>query len=215
MKRLRDFPATVSCLAFAASVLVAAPGVAQERIQDGMSIQDPVEMQMQETTQHAMSDLAPAALIIRDFVLSRGIEGREPADRTEAFRTTDGQAYAFLRIANDGPPTDLTIVWRYEGAVHGTVDLAIGSSPGWRTWSSANLKPGDWTVEVSDAEGVVLAQRQFTVDTTFASDPATASEESGTATFRQITQEPGDGAVNPAMDGTPMRPSATQSDSDG
>jgi len=43
------------------------------------------------------------------------------------------------------------------------VDLTIGTSPGWRTWSSATLKSGDWRVELVTEGGEVLAERAFTV----------------------------------------------------
>jgi len=209
MKRMSDRAATVFFLAFAAGVVVAAPSQAQEQLGN----QDPVQAQMQAptTTQDAMQEPAPAPLVIRDFVMTRGIEAREPADRTESFRTTDGQAYAFLRLANDGPPTDLTVVWRYEGTVHGKVDLAVGSSPGWRTWSSVNLKPGDWAVEISNADGVVLAERHFTVDAAFAGDPVTTPDGSDAAEYKQITQDPS----KPALDETPSPQGASPADSDG
>lgn len=106
---------------------------------------------------------ADDALVIRDFVLSRGIDEREPADTTYAFTLPDEQAYAFVRISNQGTPTSVTFVWHYEGAVHARVDVNVGTSPGWRTWSSANLKPGSWRVELISHSGLVLAERTFKV----------------------------------------------------
>jgi len=211
MKILNNGAALGVCVACAVGLLAAVPAGAQE--QDPAAMPGQTAAQTQDTMPEAMPETmhSPAPLIIRDFVLTHGVEAREPADRTESFRTTDGQAYAFLRIANDGPPTDVTVQWRYEGAVHGTVDLGIGSSPGWRTWSSANLKPGDWTVEVRDAEGVVLAERRFTVENTFAGDPVQTPESASQADFQQITQEP----QKPAMGRMPMPPDAAPRDGDG
>ena len=41
---------------------------------------------------------------------------------------------------------------------------------GWRTWSSANLKPGHWTVRLVGADGVVLDERDFAVGSALAYD---------------------------------------------
>ena len=41
--------------------------------------------------------------------------------------------------------------------------MNIGTSPGWRTWSTANLRPGNWRVALVDASGAVLTEKAFTV----------------------------------------------------
>jgi len=215
MKRMREGATMLFGFACAVGLVVATPVRAEDTAP--LQTQAPRAAQMQalseaapsqsapfETTpsETTPSEAAPAALIIRDFVLTRGIDSREPVDRAESFRSTDDQAYAFLRIANDGPPADLTVVWRYEGAVHGSVDLAIGRSPGWRTWSSANLKPGAWRVAVSTADGQLLAERRFTVGTELANGSGAAPGGPAGATFQQVTQEPGSaGSAQPAAPG--------------
>ncbi len=109
---------------------------------------------------------AAAELVVRDFVLAHGIVGREPTNETASFTTHDQKAFAFARINNTGASTAVNIVWRHEGKQHGSVWLNVGDSTGWRTWSSANLKPGNWSVTLIDAGGSVLVQRSFTVGTT-------------------------------------------------
>ncbi len=120
----------------------------------------------------AISTLAagPAAaeggLVVRDFVLTNAIVGREPTNEATAFTVQDGRAFAFARINNTGAPTAVNVVWHFEGTQHGSVWLNVGQSPGWRTWSSANLKPGNWSVTLVDAGGSVLVQRSFIVGQT-------------------------------------------------
>ncbi len=113
---------------------------------------------------------APAAadgeLVVRDFVLTHGIFGREPTNDTNAFTTQDEKAFAFARIKNTGSPTAVNVVWQHEGTQHASVWLSVGDSPAWRTWSSANLRPGNWSVTLLDAGGSVLAQRSFIVGQT-------------------------------------------------
>ena len=120
----------------------------------------------------AVSTLAagPAAaegeLVVRDFVLTNAIIGREPTNEATAFTVQDGRAFAFARINNTGAPTTVKVVWRHEGMEHGSVWLNVGESTGWRTWSSANLRPGNWSVTLVDAGGSVLVQRSFIVGQT-------------------------------------------------
>ncbi len=109
---------------------------------------------------------AAAELVVRDFVLAHGIVGREPTNETASFTTHDQKAFAFARINNTGAPTAVNVVWRHEGKLHGSVWLNVGDSTGWRTWSSANLKPGNWNVALIDAGGSVLVQRSFIVGQT-------------------------------------------------
>ncbi len=121
----------------------------------------------------AVSTLTPGTaaaegeLVVRDFVLTNAIIGREPTNEAAAFTTHDEKAFAFARINNTGAPTAVNVVWRHEGTEHGSVWLNVGKSPGWRTWSSANIRrPGNWSVTLVDAGGSVLVQRSFIVGQT-------------------------------------------------
>ena len=110
---------------------------------------------------------ADQTLVIRDFVLSHGINEREPVDITYSFLPSDERAYAFLRVNNLGAPTSVSFVWYYEDRVHASVLLDIGTSPGWRSWSSANLRPGQWRVELLGHDGLALAEHSFVVAPSF------------------------------------------------
>ena len=112
--------------------------------------------------------LAPSAyaegdLVVQDLILSHGVYEREQTDIAKSFEPSDERAYAFARISNAGPLTNVSFVWHYGSNIHAIVDLNIGTSQGWRTWSSAKLKSGDWRVELVTEEGEVLAERAFTV----------------------------------------------------
>ncbi len=109
---------------------------------------------------------AEGGLVVRDFVLTNAVVDREPTYDTNEFTTQDKKAFAFARINNTGAPTAVNVVWRHEGKQHGSVWLNVGDSTGWRTWSSANLKPGNWSVTLIDAGGSVLVERSFIVGQT-------------------------------------------------
>jgi len=110
--------------------------------------------------------VADGELVVRDFVLTNDVVDREPTNEAAAFTTHDEKAFAFARINNTGAPTTVKVVWRREGMEHGSVWLNVGMSSGWRTWSSANLRPGNWSVTLVDAGGSVLVQRSFIVGQT-------------------------------------------------
>ncbi|MBT5049456.1 MAG: DUF2914 domain-containing protein [Rhodospirillaceae bacterium] len=116
--------------------------------------------------------VAEGSMVVRDFVLSHGIEGREPISNTDSFHVEDRKAFAFVRIHNTGAPTTMSFVWNHGERHHATVPVTIGTSPGWRTWSNIKLQAGDWHVKLVDGGGEVLLEKAFTVGPRMA-DPMT------------------------------------------
>lgn len=112
----------------------------------------------------ALPAMADGSIVVRNFVLSHGIHDREPISETESFNVEDGKAFAFARIQNTGDPTMVSFVWEYGDTHHATVPVNVGRSPGWRTWSTARLRSGNWRVKLVDAQGAVLLEKSFTVD---------------------------------------------------
>ena len=106
---------------------------------------------------------AGTELSVRDFVIARDIIDREPVDVTDTFLVSDSRAFAFARISNPGDPTTLSFMWTYNNIHHATVDLKIGTSGSWRTWSSVELAPGTWEIKVVTEDGTVIAKTAFTV----------------------------------------------------
>ncbi len=102
-------------------------------------------------------------IAVRDLVMARGIIDREPADLTTNFSTGDGRAFAHAKIYNPGEPTAVSFVWLYDDSLYATVDMQVGSSVRWRTWSSAEVWLGEWRVQIVSADGQVLAENAFTV----------------------------------------------------
>ena len=124
--------------------------------------------------------MAGTSLVIRDFVLTHGIYERGPVGTTDSFSIDDGRGFAFVRIANEGAPTTVSFVWMYGTETHANISMNVGTSSGWRTWSSVNLKPGKWRVDVMSNDGTILAQRSFMVDNPM-SQPQTSSKETKTS----------------------------------
>jgi hypothetical protein len=100
---------------------------------------------------------------ISDFVLTRGMIEREPADPVDGFSSADRRGFAFARVKNPGEPTSVAFVWTRDNHHHATIHTNIGTSSAWRTWSSVNLQPGLWNVQVVSEAGQVLGQKSFRV----------------------------------------------------
>ncbi len=107
---------------------------------------------------------AETMLVIRDFVVSRDIQQREPVGRTDSFQATDSKAIAFARIWNGGQPVRISFRWKRGEKLFAEIPATVGASPAWRTWTKVSLRPGSWRVALVDPEGAVLAERAFTVD---------------------------------------------------
>jgi len=101
------------------------------------------------------------------FLLTRGIEQREPVDAAESFAPGE-RVYAFLEVANpDGGEYALNLRWVHEDDELGQpVALTIGASPHWRTWSwrRAPEQPGSYRCIVETAEGQQVGEIPFHVD---------------------------------------------------
>lgn len=98
-----------------------------------------------------------------ELVVARQVEDRAPMGEAASFPADVGQVTAWSRITG-AEGTTVEHVWRH-GENEWVVPLEIGGSP-WRTWSTKTIPPewtGEWTVEVRDARGNVVASTTFTV----------------------------------------------------
>lgn len=99
-----------------------------------------------------------------EAVLTRGLNGHEPADTVTTVPDSVGALYLWTRVSGAAGDT-VHHVWFHGDTQVADVALAVGGSP-WRTWSKKTI-PSDWTgawrVEVRDASGAVLKRVDFTV----------------------------------------------------
>ena len=65
------------------------------------------------------------SVVIRDFVLTHGINEREPMGTTEQFAMNDQRGFAFARLNNDGAPTNVSFVWEIDNQVHASIDMSV------------------------------------------------------------------------------------------
>lgn len=90
------------------------------------------------------------------------VEQREPVDSIMSLSCDQGQIFYFTELRNlEGQV--VTHRWTYEGDLMADITINVGG-PRWRAWSSKRLIPewlGEWSVQVLDDSGQVLAQDSF------------------------------------------------------
>jgi hypothetical protein len=112
-------------------------------------------------------DAPTPPLKVVDLAVGTGVHKRALQGQSEQFFARGQRLWAHVTVANAGPPTHVTMVWKHLGQVRWRIELRVGESPSWRTWSRFTMNPrrdvGAWEVEVLDAAGRSLGVSQFTV----------------------------------------------------
>jgi len=109
---------------------------------------------------------AATALALVDAVIATSVDARKPVGAAATFDGSSGALFAYVKVKNLGTPTTITMVWKKEGKKRLAVALQVGHSIGWATWSKKGIGPkdtGHWTVDVLDADGVLVDTLAFTV----------------------------------------------------
>jgi hypothetical protein len=114
--------------------------------------------------------LTPAfALADGDVTCVRGafadhVEQGKPAGDSAAIATANRAVYG-VDIANGGDATQITLVWKLDGAEVQRQTLDVGHSPHWHTWGMRPLGHAKTVdVDVLDASGKVIQHDSMSVE---------------------------------------------------
>lgn len=91
------------------------------------------------------------------------VENREPVDQVTFVPNDVRKIYLFSDLRRLGSQT-VTHRWIYDGKTVAEVPFEV-RGPRWRVWSSKELREdwiGDWTVEIVNGAGEVVAAETFT-----------------------------------------------------
>jgi hypothetical protein len=115
-----------------------------------------------EEAQHDTS----SGFSVERLVIAGSIDNREPVGVVDAFSSSTEKVYCFLEARNITADTTASFVWYHGEKELARIDLPLGKSSRWRTYSSKKLggRQGAWKVELQDAQGAVLATATFTVE---------------------------------------------------
>ena len=97
-------------------------------------------------------------------MLTSNITGRQPVDTVKTFDEDAERAWCWTRIYNSGEPKTVKFVWYNHEDQFYTFPASVGTSTGWRTYSSVTLKPGPWRVEIIGPNDELLDKVSFTVN---------------------------------------------------
>jgi len=111
-------------------------------------------------------DAGNGSLKLKEIVIALGVEDRQPISPGLAFDAGPQQFFCYTVYDSAEANQASTHVWRYKEKVLSRVELNVGKSPSWRTWSRHRARPsatGQWSCEVLDGQGNRLGQAHFTV----------------------------------------------------
>ncbi|MCK4409120.1 MAG: DUF2914 domain-containing protein [Candidatus Eisenbacteria sp.] len=105
--------------------------------------------------------------VLRTYVC-KGIEQSEPTEAGKSFIPEDGvlRLCCFSEIAGAAGPDTVLHIWRWGDREMARVVLEVKNSR-WRTWSTKRILDewrGEWHVDVTDSDGVVLTRLEFSVE---------------------------------------------------
>jgi cytoskeletal protein RodZ len=107
-------------------------------------------------------DVDAGRVTVPEFAVGEGVVNREIVGAGDRFMEGQ-QVWFWTRVVGGRAGETLRHVWIHEGQEITTVELKLGG-PHWRTQSRKTLRPGSagsWAVEARDADGHVLARREF------------------------------------------------------
>jgi hypothetical protein len=144
---------------------------AGEPPEDSASSEDFAQDEPEEGPDQSGASAVPVSLsglrVIRTYVC-KGIEQSEPTEAGKSFIPEDGvlRLCCFSEIAGAAGPDTVLHIWRWGDREMARVVLEVKSSR-WRTWSTKRILDewrGEWHVDVTDRDGVVLARQEFSVE---------------------------------------------------
>jgi hypothetical protein len=111
-----------------------------------------------------------SALKVTRFVVATNVErkSRQPEGASSTFTKGEFEKlYAFVELENPGDEADVVVSFDPPSSKpeKGNVELAVGRSPGWRTWAFSRGfdEKGSWSAVVRTKDGKELARTDFEV----------------------------------------------------
>ncbi len=144
---------------------------ADELAEDSTSPDEPAQDEPVGGPDESGASAVPASSsglrVLRAYVC-KGIEQSEPTEAGKSFIPEDGvvRLCCFSEIAGAAGPDTVFHVWRWGDREMARVPLEVKSAR-WRTWSTKRILDewrGEWHVDVTDSDGVVLTRLEFAVE---------------------------------------------------
>lgn len=99
-----------------------------------------------------------------DLAVATSIVDRLPQDVRASYEGVPSLMFCYTQFDNRGPEVTVTHVWRRGTRLVSRVELQVGKSPTWRTWSRQRTRDdwrGPWSCEVLDPDGARIGLVEF------------------------------------------------------
>ncbi len=110
----------------------------------------------------AQAQAQAQTLQVEKIAVGTAIESRELSGAAAEFDASMTRLYCWTKVTASNPPSKIKHLWYADGKKEAEVALDI-NYPAARTWSSKNVWPGPWKVEVTDEAGAILSSVEFAV----------------------------------------------------
>ena len=105
-------------------------------------------------------------IVVNSITFCENVEDRTPVSPGETFTADNERVYCFTEVNCKLEEAHIQHLWYLNEVLMSTIDLKIGKSNNWRTWSYKSLFPeavGKWEVVVKVLDGEILKMGQFEV----------------------------------------------------
>ncbi|MEZ4264763.1 MAG: DUF2914 domain-containing protein [Myxococcota bacterium] len=105
-------------------------------------------------------------LSLLDLAVATAVVDREPEGASDRFDATPSLFLCYSSFDQRNESATVTHVWTWNDREMARVELEVGKSPKWRTWSRQRLQPdqaGRWACEVLGPDGARLGIARVTV----------------------------------------------------
>lgn len=113
-----------------------------------------------------ISASSDASLTLLDLAIATAVVDREPEGASNSFDSTPPLFLCYSSFDQRNESATVTHVWTWNDREMARVELDVGKSPKWRTWSRQRLQPdqaGRWSCEVLGPDGARLGIARVTV----------------------------------------------------
>jgi hypothetical protein len=101
-----------------------------------------------------------------ELYVGSGLEEKLPTDIRTRYDAPPELLYCYTVFENPSPNATVTHIWRRGARLVSRVELEVGQSPKWRTWSKQRTQPhwiGTWSCEVLGPDGQQLGLTVFEI----------------------------------------------------
>ncbi len=131
------------------------------------SVQEKTESNERDINTNFIDSFQENRIKVVLFQTGRDIINRQLLKPDSLFNLDDRRIYCMTKIQNQNNGKTIFHKWYHEGKLRASIEMEIGRSYNWRTWSYINIRPervGNWKVVVVDTLGISYDSLLFKIE---------------------------------------------------